>query len=67
MKEMCKLLHPRLSNFAMIGWDFIANSSGEVVLIECNLNWSGILKYQEINGPFLGDYTEEILNAFLRK
>ncbi len=63
MKIIIEKVHPRLSCCPIIGWDFVTDFEGKAVLIECNLHWSGILKYQECNGPLFGDKTEEILDS----
>lgn len=66
MKQLVIDLHPRLAYFPLIGWDLLTDEHNKVVLIECNLNWTGIAKYQECNGPLFGDLTEMILDNFLK-
>lgn len=66
MQSIAKNCHPRLNKFPIIGWDFITDEDGNANLIECNLHWSGIFKYQQCNGPIFGEFTDEILNAVFR-
>ena len=67
MLEIVKKLHARMAYFPIIGWDMLVDKNGDAVLLECNLNWTGILKYQECNGPLFGELTEEVLNAYCQK
>lgn len=67
IRNICKLLHPRMASFPIIGWDFIVDEIGDPVLVECNLYWTGIFKYQECGGPLFGDMTESVLTELLKK
>ena len=67
MLDIIRKVHPRLSVVPLIGWDLLVDSKSDVILLECNLNWPGISKYQECNGPFFGELTTEVLNRFILK
>lgn len=66
MINIVRKIHPRMAKFRIIGWDFMININGNPVLIECNTNFPGIVKYQECNGPLFGDETEQILDCLLK-
>ena len=56
--------HKRLYPFDIVGWDITLGQAGEPVCIEYNVSTPGTILYQYANGPFGGEYTEELL-AFL--
>lgn len=64
-KEMVELAlkqHSRFPTIRIIGWDFTVDSEENVVAIEYNIKYPGVLYYQWVNGPLFGDRTEEILD-----
>lgn len=65
-EKMCEVaaeMHCRLAQALIIGWDFTVDENGKPVIIEANLDFPGILRSQECNGPLFGEYTEEILKS----
>ena len=67
MIETVKKAHLRTTCAGLIGWDLTINESGQVVIIECNMKWPGIVKYQLCNGPFFGNYTNDVLKYVFEK
>ena len=67
-KEMCSIaiaMHCRIAQALIIGWDFTVDKEGNPVIIEANLDFPGILRSQECNGPLFGEETDEILKEIL--
>lgn len=63
--RLIKENHPKLGHFDLIGWDFTVTDENKVVCIEYNIRRPGTVFYQYVNGPFFGEYTEEVL-SFLK-
>ena len=61
MIDTVKKAHLRTACAGLIGWDITIDAKGQVVIIECNMKWPGIVKYQLCNGPFFGNYTNDVL------
>jgi len=61
MKEIIVELHSKLAYFGFIGWDFVIDEDGNPKIMEYNLKAPGVLYYQYVNGPLLGEYTEDII------
>lgn len=57
--------HRHILPFELIGWDFTIDKYEKPVCIEYNILWPGTIVYQYVNGPFAGDFTEELL-SFLK-
>ena len=53
--------HKMLDHFDIVGWDFTVSDQEKVVCIEYNIKRPGTVFYQNVNGPFFGDYTEQVL------
>ncbi len=69
-KKMCdvaKKMHPRIGQALIVGWDITADENGEVVIIEANLQFPGIIRSQECNGPLFGDLTESLLSRIFER
>ena len=64
--NMAKKGHEKLYPFGIVGWDITLDQDNKPVCIEYNVNAPGTTLYQYANGPFGGDYTEELM-AFLHK
>ena len=62
MIEITKRAHMKLAKAKLIGWDLTVDEDSNVILIECNLKWPGIMKYQYCNGPFFGECTNDVLD-----
>lgn len=65
MVEIVKRVHPRLARFKLIAWDISTDIHGIARVIEYNLVYPGLSRYQECNGPFFGDLTDEVLSFYL--
>jgi len=65
MVELAKALHARTPQARLIGWDLVTDMEGNIVIIEANMTFPGIVKGQDCNGPFFGDLTEDVLNYVL--
>ena len=50
-----------LDHFDIVGWDFTVADDERVVCIEYNIKRPGTVFYQNVNGPFFGEYTEQAL------
>ena len=63
--ETAKRLHPTLPYFALLGWDFAVDESGDPVCVEFNT----ITEPNQIScGPTFGDLTDEVLrDVFIDK
>lgn len=62
LKQMvCELSNRFAEDSQLISWDIAINEEGEPVLIEVNLNYSGIGLLQIANGPLFGDLTKDVL------
>ncbi len=53
--------HERMFFFDLIGWDFTIDEKGKPICIEYNILKPGTILYQFCNGPFAGEYTEQLL------
>ncbi len=53
--------HSRFPSIGIIGWDFTVDKEGNVVVVEYNIKYPGVLYYQWVNGPLFGEKTEKIL------
>ena len=53
--------HKMLDHFDIVGWDFTVTDQNKVVCIEYNIKRPGTVFYQNVNGPFFGEYTEQVL------
>jgi hypothetical protein len=63
-EEVVKLAmqgHKMLDHFDIVGWDFTVTDDERVVCIEYNIKRPGTVFYQHVNGPFFGEYTEQVL------
>lgn len=63
--QIVKESHKKIDHFDIIGWDFTVDSKDVVTCIEFNIERPGSVFYQYVNGPFYGDFTDDIL-AFLK-
>ncbi len=69
-KKMCDVamkMHPRIGAALIVGWDITVNENCEAVIIEANLQFPGIIRSQECNGPLFGELTETILSTIMRR
>jgi len=57
------VMHEPLLHQDLVSWDMSIGPDGEPILIEINLNSQAIALQQANNGPLLGKYTEEVLDA----
>lgn len=64
--ELTKRIHERLPHFGIIGFDICFEKDGSPRIIEFNVRSLGILYYQYVNGPYFGDRTQEIIDAFCK-
>ena len=63
--EIVREGHKKLDHFDIIGWDFTVTEDEQIVCVEYNVKRPGTVFYQYVNGPFFGEYTDEVL-AFLK-
>ncbi|MDY7394081.1 sugar-transfer associated ATP-grasp domain-containing protein [Aureibaculum sp. 2210JD6-5] len=56
-----KELHMQIPHFKLISWDLAIDNLDETVLIEYNVMGQGVDAYEYTNGPFFGEFTEEVL------
>ncbi len=60
--------HRKLAHFGFAFWDVCVDENGEPIIVEVNLRYPDTLIPQACGiGGFLGDYTEEVLNRYLRR
>lgn len=65
--ECAKRMHERLPQMRIVFWDFTLDESGEVVLVEINVNSLGCWLPQISNGePLFGNNTAAILKSLRR-
>ena len=64
---MAKKGHERLFPFGLVGWDITLDQDNTPYCIEFNVNAPGTILYQYANGPFGGDYNEELMAFLLDK
>ncbi len=62
-----KCLYPQLPRIDFIGWDFTVDQNEKVVVIEYNIKCPGLLCQQYVNGPLFGEFTEQMLEKYLKK
>lgn len=55
-----KLYHPNLS---VVGWDITLAKNGDIIVIESNLDFPGILGEQVCSGTFFKEFRDEICNV----
>lgn len=65
--EMAKKGHERLHPFGIVGWDFTLDRDNTPYCIEFNVNAPGTILYQYANGPFGGDYNDQLMAFLLDK
>lgn len=65
--EIVKLNHKKFPYFGIMSWDFCVNDKNEVLLIEYNTGYPVALVYQMVNGPLLGEITDQVLRDISQK
>lgn len=60
--NIAKKAHLELPHFGIVGWDMTVTPENEVVCIEYNIKRPGTVFYQYANGPFFGEYTDEVMS-----
>lgn len=60
--QIVKSNHIKIDHFDIIGWDFTVDATGAITCIEFNVERPGSVFYQYVNGPFYGNYTDEVLS-----
>lgn len=58
--QFCFGLHSKLNYFDLCGWDIAIGKDGKPVFIELN-QYPDCESFQMVNGPFFGDYTDEVM------
>ncbi|MBO7635470.1 MAG: hypothetical protein J6S89_02720 [Paludibacteraceae bacterium] len=58
--DFCYSLHSKLNYFDLCGWDIAIGQDGKPVFIELN-QYPDCESFQMVNGPFFGDYTDEVM------
>ncbi len=58
--DFCYSLHSKLNYFDLCGWDIAIGKDGKPVFIELN-QYPDCESFQMVNGPFFGDYTDEVM------
>ncbi len=58
--DFCYDLHSKLNYFDLCGWDIAIGKDGKPVFIELN-QYPDCESFQMVNGPFFGDYTDEVM------
>jgi hypothetical protein len=58
--NFCYDLHSKLNYFDLCGWDIAIGKDGKPVFIELN-QYPDCESFQMVNGPFFGDYTDEVM------
>lgn len=66
MVSLVKDLHTRTPQARLIGWDLTADEEGHPLIIEANMEFPGIGRGQDCNGPFFGELTDEVLKFVLQ-
>lgn len=60
--------HKKLAHFGFAFWDVCVDENGDPVIVEVNLRYPDTVIPQACGiGGFLGEYTEEVLNRYLRR
>lgn len=67
MVAIIKECHSKLPYFGFVGWDFAVDAEGNPRIMEYNIKGPGVLYYQYVNGPLLGEYTEMIAKRFKKR
>jgi len=67
MVTLVKELHPKTPQARLIGWDLATDENGRALIIEANMDFPGMVRGQECNGPFFGDLTEDVMRFVLKK
>lgn len=67
MRRLVKRLHQRTPQARLIGWDLTADEKGHALIIEANMDFPGIGRGQDCNGPFLGKYTDDVMEYVIQK
>lgn len=57
-------IHPRLSHFKILGWDFSVDETSEPVLIEFNIVPGFLTSQLSVCKPIFGDFTQWILDDY---
>lgn len=60
--NITKKAHLQLPHFCIVGWDMTVTPENEVVCIEYNIKRPGTVFYQYANGPFFGEYMDEVMS-----
>lgn len=63
--DFCYDLHSKLNYFDLCGWDIAIGKDGKPVFIELN-QYPDCESFQMVNGPFFGDYTDEVMEKVSR-
>jgi len=62
MVNLAQSIAPLFLHHRLLGFDFSVDINGNIVLLEINNLYIGIINQQMNNGPLYGDFTEEIIN-----
>ena len=68
-EKMCRMIekaHACVARFGFAFWDVCIREDGEPVVVEMNLRYPDSYVPQVASGPFLGEYTDEILAYIAR-
>lgn len=65
--EAVEEAHKKMAHFGFIFWDVCVDINGDPVIVEANLRFPNTVVPQSCGiGPYLGDYTEEIMDRWKR-
>ena len=67
MVSIVKELHPKTPQARLIGWDLTTDVDGHALIIEANMDFPGMVRGQECNGPFFGNLTDDVIKFVLKK
>lgn len=66
IKQKVIALHKRIPYANLIGWDISLDETGEVIVVEMNLDGAILQQHQIFNGPIFGDRIEEV-KAYIKE
>jgi hypothetical protein len=62
--EMTTQIHEKMPHFGFVGFDVCFNADGTPTIMEYNIKGPGVLYYQYVNGPLIGERTQEVIDTF---
>lgn len=64
--EMTTRIHEKMPHFGFMGFDVCFAADGTPTIMEYNIKGPGVLYYQYVNGPLLGERTQEVIDTLCK-